>query len=91
MLGKSLKNAGKKPDRRFWATSNKAGDFILDDKTINELQEYIERNFDCQPCLVNNILKHVASLNLSHDETLDLLETLLDGLGIEKYELDSII
>ena len=63
----------------------------MDDKTINELQEYIERNFDCQPCLVNNILRYVASLKLEREKTLDLLETLLDGLGIERYELDSII
>lgn len=66
-------------------------DFIFDDAHVNKLQEYIETNFECQPCLVNNIITYVAAQSFGLDETIEILSMLLDGLGIEPAEIKQVI
>ena len=57
---------------------------------INKLQMYIEENFEmggCSTTLVNNILQYVAAQGEDDDIILDMLEELLDGIGITREEI----
>lgn len=60
------------------------------DEQVNKLQMYIEENFEmggCSTTLVNNILNYVSAQGEDDDITLDMLEELLDGIGITREEI----
>lgn len=57
---------------------------------VNRLQTYIEHHFTLNSTarhLVRNILDYVAVQGEDDDITLELLTTLLDGIGITKEEI----
>lgn len=60
------------------------------DTQINKLQIYIEENFEmggCSPTLISNILHYVSMQGEDNDITLNMLEELLDGIGITRNEI----
>ena len=65
--------------------------FIINSIRCNGLQTYIETNFHCQSCLVSNIIHFVSTQMLDKNESIDLLLVLVDGLGIERFEIESIL
>lgn len=60
------------------------------DEHVDKLQRYIEENFEmdrCSTTLVSNILQYVAAQCEDDDIILELLEGLLDGIGITREEI----
>lgn len=60
------------------------------DEQVNKLQIYIEENFEmnrCSTILISNILHYVSTQEENDELTLDMLEELLDGIGITREEI----
>lgn len=60
------------------------------DEQVNKLQMYIEENFEmnrCSTTLISNILHYVSAQEEDDELTLDMLEELLDGIGITREEI----
>lgn len=60
------------------------------DEQVNKLQIYIEENFEmdrCSTILISNILHYVSAQEEDDELTLDMLEELLDGIGITREEI----
>lgn len=60
------------------------------DEQVNKLQIYIEENFEmnrCSTILISNILHYVSAQEEDDKLTLDMLEELLDGIGITREEI----
>lgn len=60
------------------------------DEQVNKLQMYIEENFKmggCSTTLVSNILHYVSAQGEDDELTLDMLEELLNGIGITRDEI----
>lgn len=60
------------------------------DEQVNKLQMYIEENFEmnrCSTILISNILHYVSTQEENDELTLDMLEELLDGIGITREEI----
>lgn len=60
------------------------------DEHVEQLQEYIENNFTLNgtsKALIRNILEYVASQDEESEYALDLLEQLLDCIGIDREDI----
>ena len=66
----------------------------MNDSTVNNLQGYIEENFTLDGTskhLIRNILDYVAAQGQDQEETLDSLMYLMDGIGVEREELQGFL
>lgn len=66
----------------------------MNESTVNKLQVYIEENFTLDGTsrnLIRNILDYVAAQGQDQEETLDSLMDLMDGIGVEREELQGFL
>lgn len=65
-------------------------EFILNDELVNKLEAYIHENFELDgTChrMIDDAIRYVAAQGYDEDETVSLIYTLINAIGIEEDEI----